>query len=391
MNIHKSIIYINYSPYENSGKILDYLLENFDHVFLLALGFHNIKKKTRLNQLLVFSKRKLIKKYSLIRFPSTKHLIFFLLPFTSLINFIQILFYMYFLKKQYGKIGVYFTVNGFTAWIGNMAKKLNLVEKTVFWVWDYYPPVHENKVIMFMRYIYLFFDKVSLRSDKVVFINNKILNLRRSTGILPESKHFPVVPIGTDSFTNITTKSVKNPILGFIGVIKKSQGLSEVFDGADYIVKKFPGAKFEIIGSGPDEEYFKSIAVHSPLLATFHGYLEGESFNSVLKKCTIGIATYLPDSSNVSHFGDPGKVKRYLSLGLPVIITDIFEFSQEIERSKAGVIIKSGKPEEFVKAIEKIMGGYKNYQANALNLAKKYYYKKIYPEMFDFSQTTYCP
>ena len=337
---------------------------------------------------MVYSKRKLIKEYSLIRFPSTKRLIFFLLPLISLINFIQILLYAYLLKKQHGKIGVYFTVNGFTAWIGNIAKKLSLVEKTVFWVWDYYPPFHEDKVIMLMRYIYLFFDRVSLRSDKVVFINNKILNLRKSTGILPEGKHFPVVPIGTDSFADISTKKPENVTIGFIGVIKKSQGLSEVFDSAEQILNKFPNAKFEIIGSGPDGEYFKSVAVHSRLPSTFHGYLEGESFNNVLKKCTIGVATYLPDSSNVSHFGDPGKVKRYLSLGLPVIITDIFEFSQEIKKSKAGVIIKSGNPVEFVNAIATILSDYKNYQTNALNLAKKYYYKKIYPEMFDFSQTT---
>lgn len=389
MQTNRSIIYINYSPYENSGKILDFILDNFDQVFLLALGFHDIKKKTRLNQLLVYSKRKLIKEYSLFRFPSTKHLMFFLLPLTSLINLIQILFYAYLLKKQYGKIGVYFTVNGFTAWIGSIAKKLGLVGKTVFWVWDYYPPFHEDKVIMLMRYIYLFFDKVGLRSDKVVFINNKILNLRKSTGILPEGKHFSVVPIGTDAFSDIAQKNSKNPIFGFIGVIKKSQGLSEVFNSADYIVRKFPNAKFEIIGSGPDEEYFKSIAVDSPLSTTFHGYLEGESFKSVLKKCTIGVATYLPDSSNVSHFGDPGKIKIYLSLGLPVIATDIFEFSREIERNKAGAIVKSGNPEEFVKAIEKIMSDYKNYQTNALNLAKKFYYKKIYPEIFNFSQTTY--
>ena len=45
MKKFNSIIYVNYSPYENSGKILDYLLENFKYVFLFTLGFHNIKKK----------------------------------------------------------------------------------------------------------------------------------------------------------------------------------------------------------------------------------------------------------------------------------------------------------------------------------------------------------
>lgn len=381
----KSIIYVNYSPYENSGKILDYLLENFEHVFLFSLGFHNITKKKNLNRLFIYHNGKLTKEYSMFQLPVPKQLVFFLLPLRSFITFIQIFLFSYRLKKDYGKIALYFTVNGFTAWIGNIIKKVGLVDKTVFWVWDYYPPTHKDKVIMLMRRIYLYFDKVSLTSDKVIFINNRILNLREKSGILPEDKDFPIVPIGTDSFVNFNVKKKPEVILGFIGVLKRSQGLDEIFDNAQSIITAFPMARFEIVGSGPDEEYFKSRALKSLLKTTFHGYLDGESFNKVLKKCTVGVATYQPDPNNVSHFGDPGKVKRYLALGLPVIITDIFEFSKEIEKNKAGVIIQYGESLELVKAIKKIMLNYQQYQKNALSLAKKYYYKRIYPEMFKFS------
>lgn len=380
----KSIIYVNYSPYENSGKILDFLLENFEYVFLFSLGFHNITEKRKLNRLFIYHRGKLKKEYPILQLPVPQRLVFFLLPLRSLITLIQILLYSYILKRDYGKAGIYFTVNGFTAWIGNIIKKIGLVNKTVFWVWDYYPPTHKDKIIVLMRRIYLYFDRVSLRSDKVTFINNRILNLRRKSGILPKDTSFPIIPIGTDDFVNIKRNNTTSVTIGFIGVLKKSQGLDEIFDDAESLIKKFPEAKFEVIGSGPDEEYFKLKSLHSPIQTTFHGYLEGESFNNVLKKCTIGVATYLPDPSNVSHFGDPGKVKRYLSLGLPVIITDIFEFSKEIETRKAGVIIKYGKSNELTNAIQKIMSNYKLYQKNALNLAKKYYYKKIYPNIFKF-------
>lgn len=385
MNKLKSIIYVNYSPYENSGKIFDFLLENFEYVFLFSLGFHNITKKKKLNRLFIYHQGKLKKEYPMIQLPVPQRLVFFLLPLRSLINLIQILLYSYTLKRNYGKAGIYFTVNGFTAWIGNISKIIGLVDKTVFWVWDYYPPMHKDKIIILMRRIYLYFDSVSLRSDKVAFINNRILNLREKSGILPKDKHFLVIPIGTDRFTNIKKRSVDSVIIGFIGVLKKSQGLDIIFDNARSLIKKFPDARFEVIGSGPDEQHFKLRAASSPLKVTFHGYLEGETFNSVLKRCTIGVATYLPDPSNVSHFGDPGKVKRYLSLGLPVVITDIFEFSKEIKAYKAGVIIKYGNSNEFTDAILKIMSNYKLYQKNALKLAEKYYYKKIYPEMFNLT------
>lgn len=384
---NKSIIYVNYSPYENSGKILDYLLENFENVFLFSLEFHDIGKKAKYNKLFVYVNKKVIQEYSLVRFPSTKRFLFIVLPLISIVNLIQIIFYIIFLNMKYGKISFYFTVNGFTAWIGSIAKKFKLVDKTIFWVWDYYPPQHEDKAIMVMRKIYLFFDKVSLRSDKVVFINNKILELRKKTGILPKDKKFLVIPIGTDSFIDLHRQTSKDVVMGFIGVVKKSQGLGEIFNNAESILKNYPNARFEVVGSGPDLDYFKSAAKKSSLPTVFHGYLEGETFNEVLKNCSIGVATYIPDPSNVSHFGDPGKVKRYLSLGLPVIITDIFEFAKEVENNKAGVIIHHGKAGEVTRAIKEIMTDYNSFSKNALALAKKYSYKKIYPAMFDFTQS----
>lgn len=380
----KSIIYVNYSPYENSGKILDYLLENFKYVFIFSLGFHNLKEKKKYNKLSVYYRGKSSKEVYLFQLPVPKTLLFVTLPLRSFIVFIQILIYTYWLKKKYGKINIYFTVNAFTAWIGNVMKRFGLVSKTIFWVWDFYPPVHKDKIIMLMRQIYWQFDKISSHSDRVVFVNHRLIDLRKDIGIIPKKANYPIIPIGTDKFSNLSSKGEKSVILGFIGMVKKSMGLDVVFDNADQIIKDFPNTRLEVIGSGPDMEYFKSKAKNSAVATTFHGYLEGESFNQVLEKCSIGIAPYLPDPSNVSHYGDAGKVKRYLSLGLPVIITDIFEFAKEIEKSKAGEIIRYDKPKELINAIKKIMSNYNQYQKNALKLREKLYYKKIYPKMFEF-------
>lgn len=380
----KSIIYVNYSPYENSGKILDYLLENFDLCFLFSLGFYNLKEKKKYNKLSIFSKGKLSKEFSLFQLPVPQELIFILLPLRSFITFIQILIYAHWLKGKYGKIDIYFTVNAFTAWIGNVIKKFGLVDKTIFWVWDFYPPIHENKIIMFMRQIYWQFDKMSSNSDRMAFVNRRLIDLRKNIGSIPKDANYSIIPIGTGKFSNLNLSGKQSVILGFIGVVKRSMGLDVVFDNADEIIKNFPSARFEVIGSGPDMEYFKSRAKNSAIPTRFHGYLEGESFNQVLEECSIGIAPYLPDPSNVSHYGDAGKVKRYLSLGLPVIITDIFEFAKEIEKNKAGEIIRYDNPKELINVIRKIMLNYKQYQKNALKLAEKLYYKKIYPKMFKF-------
>lgn len=384
MEKFKSIIYVNYTPYENSGKILDYLLENFDYVFLYSLKFYDIKKKGRGNLLSIYQKGILKEEYLLFQFPVPQSLLFITLPIRSIITMAQIIYYSYLLRLRYGKIDIFFSVNAFTSWVGTILRKINLVSKTVFWVWDYYPSVHESKIIMLARKIYWFFDRwATLSSDKVIFVNQRLINLRRSIGVILKKSNYSVIPLGTDIF-NVNVKKKKRVIFGFIGVVKKSMGLGAVFDNAQYIITNFPKASFNIIGSGPDEEYFKEQAKMVSLPTTFHGYLEGETFNDILKKCTIGIALYQPGPGNVSNFGDAGKVKRYLSLGIPVITTDIFEFSKEIEKNKAGIIVRYGNPKDLIGAIKKIMSSYKTYQKNALNLGNRFYYRKIYPEMFRF-------
>lgn len=382
MKKKNNIIYINYSPYENAGKILDFLLEKFDVVFLFSIGFYSLKNKRKYNNLLIYKKGKLINSCRLFQISISPKLTFLSLPLQSIIVFIQIFLYSIWLKLKYGKCEIFFSVNAFTSWIGLILKRLRIVNKTVFWVWDYYPPVHNNKIIMIMRFIYWQFDKISSHSDRVIFLNKKLIDLRKNIGIIPKDSIFPIVPIGTDNFTIKPRKKPNHVIFTFIGVLKKSQGLEIVFDNAGAIMKSFPKSTFEIIGSGPDEEYFKAKAANSKIKSKFYGFLDEEKLRSVLEKCNIGIATYIKEKGNVSHYSDPGKVKLYLSLGLPVIATDVFEFANEIDKSKAGVIINTQNPNELIEATRKILYDYEKYSENALKLSKKFYYKEIYPAIF---------
>lgn len=384
--MNKTIIYVNFSPYENTGKILDYILENFENVLLFSFNFHKLGKGQEPSKLKIFKKGELKKEYALYQMFIPASLRFLLLPFRSFVIFLQILWHTLRLKKDYGKYDIYFTVNAFTAWVGNVLKKLGLVEKTIFWVWDYYPPLHEDKIVMFMRWLYWQFDKArtSSDSDRLIFLNKRLESLRKDIGALPKKANYPIVPIGTNPV--IITKRrrrQKTVTLGFLGVLKKSQGLDLIFDNAEKIHQLFPNLQFQVIGGGPDEAYFKRKAKKSLIPTVFHGFLPTEKeVKAILSKCDIGLAPFIPEEGNVSYYGDPSKIKVYLSYGLPVITTDVYIFSREIAKEKAGVIIDYYQPEGVIKAISEILGNYEQYQKRAVKLAKKFYYKEIYPEIF---------
>lgn len=352
---------------------------------MFSIGFHNLVNKKNYNNLSIYKNGELQKTHSLFQLPIPSKYVFVLIPIRSAITFIEIIIYSCWLKVKFKKIDIYFTANAFTAWIGIILKYMGVVNKTIFWVWDYYPPIHENKFIMLMRYVYWQFDKVSSHSDMVAFVNKRLLRLRRDIGIYDKDSKYLIVPIGADKIDLKKTgkkNSKQKLIFGFIGVLKKTQGVDIIFNNAVALKKEFGKIRYEIVGSGPDEDYFKRHANRSKIKTTFYGYLEGDSFNDVLKRCAIGIATYTPEVGNVSQYGDPGKVKRYLSLGIPIITTNILEFSKEIEKSGAGVIIDYNNKQQLIDAIHKIMNKHSEYSKNAYKLSQKFYYKKIYPPMF---------
>lgn len=386
MKNKKSLIYVNFAPYENAGKILDYILETFEIVAVFSFNFHKLGKGQKKGTLQIYKNGTIIGTYRLhqMSIPIPVSLLFLLLPLRSLLIFLQVFYYGYDLKRKYGTFNFYFSVNAFTAWVGNILKHYNIVNKTVFWVWDYYPPLHSNKIILIMRWLYWQFDKIATKSDRVSFLNKRLEDLRKDINIISLSINYPIVPIGTDPLPphKIVPHAHKKIRIGFLGVLKKSQGIDLVFDMANALLKEFPSLTFEIIGSGPDEEYFKDRANKSSLPTKLYGFVpKDREVLKIISRWTIGVALYIPEESNVSYYTDNSKIKKYLEFGIPVIVTNIF-FSKEVAKNRAGVVIDYFKPYQFIVALRTILLHYPQYQKSALQLASKYYYKKIYSELF---------
>lgn len=377
-------MYINFSPYENAGNILTYILDRFSTVLVFSFQFHKLGDNRHTDRLIIYRNKRVVMQYHLLRAPVTTSLTFFLLPVRSVIIFIQIIFYLIKLKNTFGPYHVYFTVNAFTAWTGNHLRALGLVKRTIFWIWDYYPPTHPSLIVRLMRWLYWFFDKpASLNADRTVFLNERLLSLRKKLDIVPKTKSFPVVPIGTDPIKTIPRRSHKTLRLAFFGVQKQSQGLDLFFRNAQTLMRHNKGLELHVIGEGPDTHYFKNQSKTLQVRAYYYGFVQNDTtIRDILSRCHIGLATYVPDKSNVSYYSDPSKIKLYLSIGMPVITTNVFTFSKEIAKHRAGIIIQYYKSNDFITAVQTILRNYDTYCSNALALGKKYHYKKIYPAIF---------
>lgn len=377
-----SIVYLNYYPYENSGHILEYLLQTFERVFLISIAFHTLSSESS-NKVSIYKNGKLVKEEFMTSIYIPKGFVFLFIPIRSTLNVIQIIMKVISLRRKYGRIDIYFTINAFTATIGRILKKLNLVKKTVFWVWDYYPIDHPSFSFRILRFVYWQFEKFASKSDRLIFLHDRLVQIRKDKNLVSKNRKFTVVPIGTGEMLPIRGKNLKNIKIGFIGVLKKSQGVGMLLDSVEELSKNFNNLSFEIIGSGPDDELFKkNIPRSSKVKYNFYGLVSEKKFKEILYNCTIGISPYAPEKGTVSRYTDPGKPKRYIEFNLPVITTDVIEISKEIKRTGAGEIIRYGNSKDLVEAIKKITLNYESYVKNVIHMHRKYSYKSIYPSIF---------
>ncbi len=372
---NKSILYVNFSPYENTGNILDFLKENFDLVILFTFDFYKLGNSKEVNKIVIYSYGKTLNTYHLFSLPIHNRLVFFLLPIRSLLILAQLMWWVPRMVSYYGGIDYYFTVNAFTAWIGIWLRRFGVVDKTVFWVWDFYPPEHRVFIVRLMRKVYGYFDRQAAFSDRLVFLTKRLAKLRGYN-------KFNTVSIGVNPRKKMGRVVGKGVRLVFLGVIKKSQGLDMVLNSAVKLCEMFPGISLEVIGSGPDELYFKNRSIHLPIRVIFLGYLREDDLQKKIAQCHIGLATYMPEEGNVSYFGDPSKIKSYLGCGLPVIATDVFEFSTQLTRNGAGEIVNYGDSKGFTLAVKRIVDNYSRYRHNVIRMAKRYNYKNLYVKMF---------
>lgn len=397
-----SLIYVNFAPYENAGRILDFLRSHSRLLVVFSFNFHQLNKTARSNYLLIYQDGILVQEKKLFRLPTPEALLFITLPLIAGLIALQTIFHLFWLKNKYGQFEQYLTVNAFTAWLGNLLRNWGVVKRTVFWVWDYYPPGYPDWRIQLARWAYWRVDRWStLSSSRVIFLNKRLAELREQINVLSPEKTRIIVPIGTnpkidkerlETLMNSKALALKpnssqpnssqsSLIIGHLGVLKRSQGLDLLFDHLTELQRQVPQLKVEIIGSGPDEAHFRSRASRFKRVK-FYGFIRDENqVDALIKKWQIGLATYVPDISNAAYWTDPSKIKAYLSQGVPVITTAITPFSTEVKAARAGKVVDYFDGPQFCQAVLGILAQPQSYRRRALKLAQKYYYQDVYGEL----------
>jgi hypothetical protein len=247
----------------------------------------------------------------------------------------------------------------------------------VYWVGDYFPD--KNIIIILFEKLKKFYhDRVTYScylSDMV----NRIMN-----GKILNNDNRKTIMWGVRPKMIKRTFDRNNFNILFVGLIKESQGLEFFYD----FLRENKEYTLKVIGVCNKELYLKHLKIIKQYKISNQVYFPNKFFsdkelNEVSKECQVGIALYDADKSNVTYYADPGKVKAYTELGLPVIMTNILSIAPYIQKFSAGEIVDRNQS-SLNDALKKIKKNYQKYVDGVDKCNRYFYFEDYYRERFKF-------
>jgi len=286
--------------------------------------------------------------------------------------------------------GLFIGVDPLNAVAGTILGILGKTENTVYFSADFALKRFEDPIL---NSIYLWLDKNAMFSSSYTWsVSTRIVEYRRTNGLdkkknllLPNAPFF-------DDVKRLDYKTINRHDLVIVSAINKGINFNLLVDSVFELRKKVRNIRLIIIGSGPEEsnvkKYVRKMDLQKNIL--FLGTLSHEKMFEVLRKSALGIALYSDsDPSHFRFFSDSMKARDYMASGLPVIISGNSAIGYEIEKEKAGILVKL-KKKDIVKVLLNILTSENIYQTmrnNAIELARKNdtgalinkYFTLIYP------------
>lgn len=169
-----------------------------------------------------------------------------------------------------------------------------------------------------------------------------------SSGVSLETFNFEGIdPINEPHFCN------KELIVMYHGVLSQSRGLQETVKAIKLLEGKYPDIVFLMLGDGKAKDELESSIKELNLENNvfLHKSVPYDDVPKYIASCDIGILPF--PNLNWWRVSSPLKLMEYLAMGKSVIVTDIEAHREVLNNSPCGIFIKSHKPEEIARGIEK--------------------------------------
>lgn len=301
--------------------------------------------------------------------------------------FLDIIYTVYWLFRYHLVCDVFIGTDNLNALSGLFLRSLRRTDKVIFYAIDFSPVRFENRIL---NYIYHFIEKICVfYSDETWNASLRIsLGRKQYLGIDPDKHNQKTVFIGAwnNKIKRLPFAQVKKHSLLFIGHLLEKQGVQEVLNAIPLIVKKINDFEFVIVGKGGYEPVLKDLikSLKIEKYVKFMGPLPYQTLYSFMSSYACGAATYKPEvgQENFSYYADSGKIRDYISAGLPTIATDVTYIARELEKKNCVVVVNYSK-EGIARTVVDLMNNetrLEKMRISALKEARQYDWDKIFTQ-----------
>jgi glycosyltransferase involved in cell wall biosynthesis len=271
------------------------------------------------------------------------------------------------------------------AFAGLLLRIPGIVHNVYYYVIDYLPQRFGNPV---MNSIYHALDRLCATwststwnyADAMIIARNEHWNTR-----FPRQK---IVPNGIRIRPELiaSQNTINRYELIYLGTLYEQQGIQCVIGALPYIAEHLQDITLTLIGQGPYRKNLESLIRDKGVgkRVRFLGFIEDPIImERRLSKAALGVGMYRPGVGFVAYT-EPGKIKRYLAVGVPVVMTDISPIAKDLVRHRCGMISSydsrdfAAKVITFLKDEKKV----KTFRVNAVSYAKKYEWDSIFERAF---------
>ena len=355
---------------------VQYFIDNFSDFTYLKWKFPHSKWSIKSSLIIYKDGQKFKERYLFSTVPfKRKYLYFFSLPVNYLIYFQQALSSFWGRKNQ--DTTVFVGENYFCTFCGIILKKFGKVDVVIYRVMDFFP-LPPSGLYRYLNRLFYVIDKFCLKkSDYIWFTTEGHIVGREKYGYFSRDEfNYRIIPLGLDS-RNFISKPISEQnrySLVYCGVISRYHMLDLLFEVMQDLKKDFLNIRLNLIGSGPDETYFKELAKKMGLQdnIVFHGFVEeGDHFKEIMINNILGIALYR-NEENFMKYTEPAKVKYYLSFGVPALVSKVPLIAYELDEKRVCFAVNNEK-EEIVKIVERFIsnpGLQQEYKANISKYVK---------------------
>ncbi|HRZ85593.1 MAG TPA: glycosyltransferase [Candidatus Paceibacterota bacterium] len=273
----------------------------------------------------------------------------------------------------------------FTKYV-NIFKKYN---KLIFWVIDIVPEKRFKSKLK--NNIYKLINrKACYRADEIWDLSPRMDLIRKELYGFKASDvsihKFIQYGIWTGRIKKYPYKACEKNNAVFMGHLLEKQGVQLIIKAIPKIINKNPNFRLKIIGDGKYKPNLIELAQKLGVLK-YCNFLGKEDNpvkleNEIAKSC-IAIAPYIKNLDTWTYYADPGKIKKYIGSGVPVILTNVPWNAEEIEKNKCGLVIPEDE-DELVKSIVFLMDSKNNqlYRNNAIKYSKTFDCNQVFEEIF---------